>query len=89
MRYSTRKLKRPLKATLAALCTTLFISLAGCSLNALTGGATEGKGYNPDFAVAVIQTNRQTPFTFIDYFDEDLNLVASLEYPYKTTQRQC
>jgi hypothetical protein len=55
----------------------------------LTGGATEGKGYNPDFAVAVIQTNRQTPFTFIDYFDEDLNLVASLEYPYKTTQRQC
>ena len=44
--------------------------------------ALEGRGFNPDFAIAVIMTSDQKPLTYIDYYDEDLNLLASLEYPY-------
>jgi hypothetical protein len=61
----------------------MALSLVGCSY---FSGTRTGEGYNPDYAVAVILTNRQTPSTFINYYDKDLNLVASLEYPYKMIQ---
>jgi hypothetical protein len=67
--------------TLVAGASTL--PLASCKRSQLEGAEAR---YNPDYAVAVIQTNRQTPSTFIDYYDENLDLVASLEYPYMMVQ---
>lgn len=64
----------------------LFCILLGCSPSAIVNGATAGNGYPSDYTVAVIQTTRQMASTYIDYYDENLNLITSLEYPYKTTQ---
>jgi hypothetical protein len=64
----------------------MAFGLIGFACSTYLGQASWGVGYNPNYTVAVIQTSQQTAPTFIDYYDKDLNLVASLEYPYALIQ---
>jgi hypothetical protein len=75
------------KAVLVAVfLAALSLSLTACSCSLFFNYASLADDYDPNYAVAVVQTSRQASSTFIDYYDESLELVVSIEYPYMLMQ---
>jgi len=73
-------------AVLLLIALTLFLLFAFQIVSCADRSVLSGQGYTTDYAVAVIKTNVSNPVTFIEYYDEGLNLVNKLEYPYATLE---
>jgi hypothetical protein len=70
-------MKRPIKAATFAILTALLLPLCGCSLLL---PATER--FSGNYEVAVIRTSDYTDPTYIEYYDNNLQLVGTGTYPY-------
>jgi hypothetical protein len=56
--------------------------LAACHSRA----AVRGAGYTDDYEIALILTDTRSYSTFIEYYDDELELVNALQYPYSSME---